>query len=251
MRDLAELQRRFYAIATGAAPLDDAADLIAGEHARVDVYRRMYRDRLVDAIADDYPKLVALHGDRWAAITTEYLRDCPPGDPDIHQAGRRFADFFVTRGLAWEADLARLEWARAEVFFGGDATPLARDQLAALDPAEFPSVPLHMIPASTLVEIQSNADDLWSAIEDGTEPPPPAAAARAVVVWRRGVVTVVHRTVDHDEAPCLRLLSNGTRFSEICESLAGAPDPAARAIELLLRWIDAELLDAAPRSTGP
>lgn len=245
MRELAELQRRFHAVATGTVPLDEAADLIAGDHARLGVYRRMYRDRLVDAIAADYPKLVTLLGPRWPELAERYLRVCAPAHPDIREAGRRLAEFLATTGGTWDADLARLEWARSDVFFGGDSIPLGRDRLAALDPAQFPSLRLRLVPAHAVVVLASNADDVWSAIEDGVEPPPPCPASRSVLVWRRDATTVVHRTLDEDEGTCVELLARGTAFSAICDALAATRDPAERAIELLLRWIDAELLDAA------
>ncbi|MGE0551035.1 MAG: putative DNA-binding domain-containing protein [Kofleriaceae bacterium] len=245
MADLGDLQRRFYAIATGAAPAADATELLAGDPARIEIYRSMYRDRLIDAIAADYPKLVSVLGEVWPEVATAYLRACPPAHPDIREAGRRLGEYLANDGRRYEAELARLEWARADVFYGPDATPLARERLAALDPAEFPTVRLVMVPAHAIVTLASNADARWSAIEDGQPPPPPAAGARTVVVWRRGTVTVVHRTVDVDEAACIAMLAAGTRFAEICEALAGAADPAARAIELLIRWIDAELLSGA------
>jgi hypothetical protein len=245
VRDLERLQRTFHAIATGAAPLDVAAELVEHRPERVEIYRRMYRDRLVDAIADDYPKLVALLGERWLATATAYLRDCPPSDPDIHRAGRRLAAFLSRIAAVWERDLALLEWARAEVFFGADATPLARHDLAELDAADFPTLPLRLVPASAFVELASNADDLWSAVEEGLVPPAVETTSRAVMVWRRRSLTVVHRTLDADEVPCVRLLVDGTQFSDLCEAVADAADPAARAIELLLRWIDAEMLDAS------
>lgn len=245
MSELAAIQRRFYALATGAASVDDATELLAGDPARIAIYRRMYRDRLVEAIAQDYPKLAALLGDEWHALAAEYLRDCPPSDPDIHHAGRRLAGFLVRRGRAWEADLARLEWARADVFFGADAAPLSRAELEGIDPASFPSLRLRMVPASAVVDVATNADDRWSAVEDGIAPPAPAVASRVVVVWRRGHMAVVHRTLDDDEVDLVRSLAVGTQFGHLCEALAQAPDPAARAAELLLRWLDAELLDGS------
>lgn len=245
MRELAAIQRRFHAVATGLAPFEEAADLIAGDHARLGMYRRMYRDRLVDAIAADYPKLAALLGSRWPELAETYLGACPPAHPDIRDAGRRLAEFLAVAGRTWDADLARLEWARADVFFGVDAIPLGRDRLAALDPGEFPSLRLRLVPAHASVVLASNADDVWSALEDGNEPPPQAPASRSVLVWRRGPTTVVHRTLDEDEATCVDLLARGGAFSALCEALVATRDPAARAIELLLRWTDAELLDAA------
>lgn len=245
MRELERLQRAFHALATGSASLDGAHELIAVRPERIAIYRRMYCDRLVEAIADDYPKLVTLLGTRWREIATAYIRECPPHDPDIHHAGRELAAFLSRTGAVWERDLARLEWARAEVFFAADATALARNQLTDLAPNDFPSLPLRLIPASALVELGSNADDLWSAVQDGLPPPSAESTSRAVIVWRRDLSTVVHRTLDADEVACVRLLATGAEFSTLCGALAEARDPAARAIELLLRWLDAEILDAA------
>ncbi|MGE3543252.1 MAG: putative DNA-binding domain-containing protein [Kofleriaceae bacterium] len=243
MADLAELQRRFHAIATGGLAATDAHELLSSNPARIAIYRSMYRDRLVDAIAADYPKLVAVLGDSWSEIAYAYLRACPPAHPDIREAGRRLAEFLRDRGHTHDAELAQLEWARADVFYGADAVPLARADLATLDPVEFPNLRLRLVPASAIVTLTSNADVRWSAIEDDLEPPEAWAASRAVVVWRRGI-TVIHRTLDPEEITCVELLGRGTTFGTICDALAAAPDPAARAIELLIRWLDAELLQA-------
>lgn len=245
MRDLAEIQRRFHAIATGATPLDDATELIRGEHTRISIYRRMYRDRLIEAIAGDFPKLVELLGHRWLPVIDGYLRECAPADPDIHHAGSRLPAFLATTGERWAHDLAKLEWARAEVFVGPDALPLTRAHLSALAPADFPNVRLQTVPASAFLDLGSNADELWSAVEERLRRPAPGPATRSVLIWRRGAMEVVHRTLDFDEAHCARFLATGATFSEVCECLAYATDPAARAIELLLRWVDAEMLDAA------
>lgn len=61
---------------------------------------------------------------------------------------------------------------------------------------------------------------MWDALEDAREPPAAVETTRTVLVWRRDV-TVIHRTLEENEA-----------------------DPAARAVELLLRWLDAGILRA-------
>lgn len=242
MRELEALQRRFYAAATGAAPLSTAEDLIAAGPSGLATYRRMYRDRLIEALAEDYPKLVAVLGARWQALVTDYVRAHPPAHPDLREAGRGLAGFLEGSGRDAEADLARLEWARADVFFGPDAAPLRLDELAAVAPEAFPHVPLSLVPSHAIVAVTSNADDVWSRLEDGEPPPPFAGAARRLCVWRRGAMTVVHRTLDPDEAPCLALLARGATFAQVCELLASAAEPAARATELLVRWIGAQLI---------
>jgi len=122
---------------------------------------------------------------------------------------------------------------------------MSRDDAAALPPEAFPRLPLGLVPASALVELATNADELWDAIEAERAPPAPAAAPRAVLVWRREL-TVIHRTLEPDEAGALRRVRGGASFGEVCEALAetGAADVVARALELLLRWLDAEAIGA-------
>jgi hypothetical protein len=167
------------------------------------------------------------------------------------------------------ADLARLERARTEVFDGPDATALAREDLAELDPAEFPSLRLRLVPSSRVVTIESDADEVWDAIEnpttngdgidtaptndsDGIETAPTndgdgieseraaAKQQRVILVWRRDLV-VLHRTLESDEARIVPSMIAGTTFGAACE-LLDEETAAERAIELLVRWLDAQIL---------
>lgn len=232
---------RFHAAITGAAPLDSAKDLIVrgdiDELARLGVYAHAYTARIADALVHDYPKLASLIDLR--GVTADYLRAYPPSQPSLRDVGAHLARFFDASGMARHlGELARLERARLEVFDGEDAAPLSRDELAALDPVEFPALRLRLVPSSRVVEMTTNADDLWDALEDGREPPAVTDASRVVLVWRREY-TVIHRTLDADEARVASALADGTSFGEICEQLDA---PAERAIALLVRWLDAQCL---------
>lgn len=245
---LAELQLRFHAACTGAAPLDSAAELVRADGiepvSRLHVYAHAYVARIAGVLAKDFPKLRALLGDeRFDELVVPYLRAHPPRHPSLREAGARLAEFLAASGDALAADLARLERARIEAFDGADAAPLTRDELASVDPAAFPSLALRLVPTAMLVDLATNADDVWDAIEDGRDPPPRADAARTVAVWRRDI-TVIHRTLEPDEAAALRVLAGGASFADICEVLAATAtgDVVERALELLLRWLDAELV---------
>ena len=159
------------------------------------------------------------------------------------------------------ADLARLERARIEVFDGPDATALSRDDLATMGPEDFPSLPLRLIPSSRVVTLETTADDVWDAIEndgqndgqnggqndgqnggqnDGQSSDETHAEHRVVLVWRRDL-KVFHRTLDADEARIVPAMIAGTTFGGACELLDEAT-AAERAIELLVRWLDAQIL---------
>jgi hypothetical protein len=232
---------RFHAAITGLAPLESARELVVSDTIdaldRLHVYRHAYTARLSDVIVHDYPKLA--RSTDLPALVPDYLRAHPPAHPSLRELGANVAQYAIARGLEPHlVDLAALERARTEVFDGPDVEALGRDRLAELDPAEFPALRLQLVPASHVVALATNADDIWDAIEDERELPVPASASRTVLVWRRDYV-VVHRTLESDEARVAQSLAAGTTFGELCDELDAS---AERALELLVRWIDAEIL---------
>lgn len=244
MADLAALQRTFYDRVVRHAP---EGDLIATGD--IGVYARMYASRLYDTLADDYPKLrVALGDERFAEVVAQYLRAHPPSSFTLRDTGLALPGFLRDAAIApaWAADLAALERARIEVFDGPDAEPLAQDAVAALGD-ELPGLVMAWVPSSVVVPLAWTVDDQWSAIEDGQPAAEPEATSRVVLVWRRDVA-VLHRTLDDDEARLAASIAAGARFAEVCEVLGELHGDAAgaRAVELLLRWLGAETLDAAP-----
>lgn len=243
MTTLAEQLRGFHAAVTGAAPLESARALIdedaaADGLARLHVYAHAYTARIAGVLAQDYPKLEAVRGSL-RELTAAYLRAYPPGHPSLREAGLHVARFLADRGEpAHLVELARLERARVEVFDGADAPPLGRADVEALGPEDFPGFRLALVPAHRLVELATSADDLWDAVEAERELPPPVDRRGTVLVWRRDV-TVIHRTLEPDEARVMGALAAGTSFADACELLGGSPE---RALELLVRWLDAGIL---------
>jgi len=243
--DLATLQRQFYDRVTAGAPTDG---LIASGD--LEIYADMYATRLHDALGEDYPKLRAALGDEaFAAITTDYLRAHPPRSFTLRDAGIALAGHLRAGALAppWAADLAALERARVEVFDGPDADPLAHADVVARGD-QLPELVLAWVPSSAVVPLAWTVDDLWSAIEDERPTSEPACEARMVLVWRRDT-SVLHRTLDADEAALARPIAGGARFADACEVLGQlhGDDASGRAAELLLRWLQDAAL-AAPNS---
>jgi hypothetical protein len=240
MTDLAALQRQFYDRVVSGEPADG---LIASGD--VEVYAGMYTTRLIDAIAEDYPKLrVALGEDRFGDVVARYVRAHPPSSFTLREAGAALAAFLRESELAppWAADLAALERARVEVFDGPDAEPLTQEAVAALGEA-LPELGLAWVPASVVVPLAWTVDDLWSAIEDEQPFEEPRAEARVVLAWRRDL-SVLHRTLDADEGRLAPMIAQGASFAVVCEVLGELHGDAAsgRAVELLLRWLGAAAL---------
>lgn len=254
MVSLATLQRQFLdrvaGRVSGSAAGDDIPEgLIASGD--LDIYTRIYASRLLDALSDDYPKLHAALGTTFTRIAEGYLRARPPRSFTLREAGAELPAHLQSHADAppWAADLAALERARLEVFDGPDAAPLAQAEAIALGD-QLAELALRWVPSSQIVAIGWTIDDLWSAIEDDGPWSEPAPADRVVLVWRRDL-SVLHRTLDPDEAAVARSIGAGARFAEVCEVLGHAHGEAAvtRAAELLMRWLAAEAI-AAPAARG-
>jgi hypothetical protein len=250
---LAEQLALFHAAMVGATPIAEAALALheqgVDRETRMRVYVHAYLSRLGGVLEEHYPKLRSLLGDAaFRPLVRDYLRAHPPSDPSLREAGAllsRFLFHTAPKHLL-HIDLARLERARIEAFDGPDADVLTRDGVAALPPDQFPSLRLALVPTAKLLLLTSNADDVWDALEDAREPPAAVETTRTVLVWRRDV-TVIHRTLEEDEASALQQTSSyshGLEFAGVCKAFAMQADPAARAVELLLRWLDAGILRA-------
>jgi len=226
---LAESQRLFWDLLRGERrPLDGFVGTPALPAAeRVGIYARMFLDRQVEVLQETFPKVAAALGsDGFREIAARYVLAHPSEHPDLGQLGRRFAAFLERPDLA---DLARLEWARGEVFDEREAPALSAEEFARLaqDPDAFMHHSIRLIPALRLLRLEHDVGPLWEGSAK-------AAGARpsSLVVWRAGF-EVYHVEVDPDEARAVQLAAEGAALADVC----GALDEPGRAAEMLQGWL--------------
>jgi hypothetical protein len=262
---LSELQSLFYRVVAG----DDDASMGALERAcdhnpaqpartRISLYAGMYHSRLTEALHADFPKVAALLGEpsftRLAAI---YIRLYPSEHYDIGRVGRHFASFlreWPEAGLREDAaDLAALEWARAEVFIERDQRSLERHAWVELLAADPSTTHVALIPALRLVHLTHDVMPLFRAIVEGSHPCAPTKELGTLVVWRVGLgPQVFHARVSTQEAIALERARMGATVAEICGPFADCIDPAEAAFTALSSWGDEGLIAAsAARTAGP
>jgi hypothetical protein len=244
---------------------------------RLDVYANMYFFRLLDCLKEDFPKLLeALGAGRFHNLATDYLLACPSAHPSLRYVGERLPAFLAGHALGREcpvlADLARLEWARADLFDAADAATLTREHLATLPQDEAGDVHLRLVPACTLLNLDHDAPRLWHAMNDRSKtrgaahdeshaagggptclhegdaeaPALPESSPRRtpVRVWRQGFA-VFHRPIGDDEAASLEAIRAGDALGRIAQRLsAGRTERQATDLvgALLQSWIDDGLL---------
>jgi hypothetical protein len=266
-------------VGRGAARPGDLDALIVGDERlssfdRLDIYANMYFFRLLDCLKEDYPRLLeALGPARFHNLVTDYLLVHPSSHPSLRHVGTRLADFLAGHALESEcpglADLARLEWARADIFDAADARPLARADLAALPQDTAGEARLALVPACRLLRLAHDAARAWRELKeradgragaaagggagcahgDGDHADPPPRIARrptAVRVWRHGFA-VHHRSIDDDEIDSLEGLRAGDTLGVIAQRLSAGRTPeraTARLGALLQGWIEDALIAA-------
>ena len=231
----------------------DASDRLA-PHARLDIYASMYFFRLLDCLADDFPKTKERLGDaHFNNLITDYLLAHPPSHYSLREAGRALPGFLAGHELATTfpaaGDTAQLEWARVDVFDDFDVSALNRDTLLEGSEQEPEYFSIRFIPAARLVEVDSRVLAQWDSPEDAFDPADPGEGTVAVVVWRKGF-RVLHRRAVEDEARCFAALAQaGVTLPELAEMLlkpdASAERTSERFAALLELWIQNELLTDA------
>lgn len=246
---LRETQALFHALVTRAPGAEGVAvdscfvgtqDLSAAE--RVEIYARMYRGRMVDALREDFPKIAEILGDEsFGTAVANYLREHPSEHPDLGRIGRRFEDYLRSAPPAGApvdlADLAALEWARAEVFLEADGAPATRAALKQIELAAFAGTRLRFVSAFRLLSLEHDPLPAWRALEAGAPVPDPTRRPTRIAVWRPAF-EVFHTDLPTDEVEAVRRALAGSPISEVCEAFATRPSPAEAAHAAIGGWFD-------------
>jgi hypothetical protein len=110
---------------------------------RLEIYNRQYWWRLLASMAEDFPGLQAILGQRrFEALCKAYLADCPSRSFTLRNLGRDLEKWLM-RHPRWAGskhnvalDMVRLEWADIEAFDGKAEPSLRREDFARVPPAK-------------------------------------------------------------------------------------------------------------------
>jgi hypothetical protein len=157
---------------------------------RVGVYHGMYLARMREALESDYPALARFLGPvEWERLVAAYVEAHPSRSYTLNALGRHLPEFVGTAGVrrpAFCRDLARLEWAVAEVFDAPETPPLSGADIAAVEPGAWAKARLVPVAALCLVVLGHDAGAHLDSLRDGVRRNPPVRRRRnRVVVYRR------------------------------------------------------------------
>lgn len=214
-------------------------NLTAGE--RIAIYANAYYARLIECMGDTFPVLKATLGQpAFSGFVFAYLQEFPSRSYTLGKLGEHFVRFLETtrpddefddarnRGelpAGWPdflIDLARLEWAIAEVF---DAPGTERmETLTSITSAELEindldAVRVKLAPNLRLISTRFPVNDFYTTVRrapDAVPVVPPAPATSYIAISRRDYIVRRH-DLNHAQYILLRELQGGRRLGQALE----------------------------------
>jgi hypothetical protein len=251
MSDLADLQRDFqrYVLrgdSTVAGSINGTRRVPATT--RLAIYSQAYRLRLIDALANNFPRLQQLLGEREFALTAQgYIDEHPSRTASIRWYGSALPQQLARAHpeRPWLSELARWEWAITTAFDARDATALLPQSLVGIEPQHWPALVFDFHPSVQHLRMRTNAPVLFKALSQEQPATAPVMLEReqSWLIWRQALKTQ-YRSMSEDEAAALDAMRGGATFAATCDLLRKwHPDDrvASEAAGTLKRWIVDEL----------
>jgi hypothetical protein len=250
---LAQLQAQFqaYLLGQSTALLDSVANTPPlGAADRLAVYRFAYGQRLVDALGNDFPGLLALLGQAgFAELARGYLAHHPSRHGSLRWLGRSLIAYIeggATAALSPLAlDMARFDWAVAQAFDAADQPPITMLDVLALPPAAWETFRLGFADSLSLFSGDAVIGDLRRALLREIAGDLAASGEQvAWLVWRQNE-EIQFRSATAQEDIGLAYMRAGGTFGGLCERLAAieaVEAPARRAAELVKDWVERDMV---------
>lgn len=170
MASLRELQHSF-----AAALRDPSVACAVLPPANLAIYRNNAGAGFHKALALTFPVLQRRVGeDYFRQLAHEYRRRFPSHSGDLHWVGREFAGFlddYLSSEYLWLADLARLEWSRAECLVAAELPSISANALARFAAQEFEHLVFGLQPALKLHSSSYPVFTVWLANQTENAPP--------------------------------------------------------------------------------
>lgn len=142
---------------------------------RFNVYRNNVVAGLTATLKDAFPAVARITGEEFfLAMGRIYVALDPPASPIMLDYGRGFADFVESfepaAGLAYLADVARIERAWAEAYHAAEAEPLEAAAFAGIGADDLPHLSVTLHPSLRILRSPFPALTIWQMNIAGGEP---------------------------------------------------------------------------------
>jgi hypothetical protein len=178
------------------------------------IYRNNVYMSLIEALADNFPTVVALVGrEFFDSMTREYVANCKPSSPSLLEYGRDFPEFIesfhAARGLPYLADVSRLDLAWLNSWSAADAQAMQLADLQAVAADALLDCAVETHPAARLVVSEWPIASIWHAHQT-------AEPDLTLLQWKaecalitRPEAEVLVSSLNEDQARCVQALCSG------------------------------------------
>ena len=253
----ASLQPILFAAICDPEPVSEAAQALITDHpplspkARIEIYAEMYWLRMRDTLRVSFPAVHSALGDHdFDALVADFLRQHPSTHHSLDRLGVPFAAFLRT-GHPEQADVAALEWARAESFIALDGPVVPFSELQSIPAESWGELSLKAHPSVRVLELERDPQPVLRAQRDAAPIPLALEALTSMVVWRTGSV-VFHAPISTREATAVQALIEGASLPELLAPFEDLDDGGVSAFEALQSWFSEGMVSALSRvGSGP
>jgi hypothetical protein len=238
MLSLREMQRRAY---RAIVLEENVLPLTRSREARLEVYRNNARETFRKTLAATYPVVQRLVGDAcFRGLAAHFMRDFPSRAGDLGAFGTELATlldiYYRDTQFAYLSDVARLEWACAEVETAADSAPFDLLELASVHDEQHAALRFAMRPSVRLVSSRYPVLRIWHANQaDDVSPVDLGAGGERVLVARRGTELRL-QALDAGTFAFARSLADGEPLAEAFDAgraADGGFDPGVALGELV------------------
>lgn len=192
---------------------------------RLEIYYNAYRLRLLEVLAEDFPKLQTLMGEEdFETLGRRYIAAYPSVYFSVRDFGKNLPAFLQAseayKPYPYFAEMAAFEWALGNTLDAANAEMVGIAQLKTIEPAQWGSLSLRFQPAFQILNFAWDTPNIWQAIENDEAPrsPKKLQAPLSWIVWRFELQSHF-RSVNTEKALILEMFKTGACFGEICEQL--------------------------------
>ena len=139
---------------------------------RLEIYNRVYWFRILSALAEDFPGLAAVIGQKaFDRLLEAYLTECPSRSWTLRDLGKRLEGWlrehleYVPKVERIAVDMVRLEWADIAAYDDPELVPLKESDLAGLGEGSV----LHLQPHLQLLDLDYPVDELLLKLRDESD----------------------------------------------------------------------------------
>jgi hypothetical protein len=195
------------------------------------IYYNAYRLRLLDILAEDYPKLqLFMSNEAFDECIILYIDAYPSRNFSVRNFGQHLNTFLRDTppyaDSPYLSELATFEWALNDTLDASDAEIFQLETLQTIPAEKWGDLQFTFHPSLQIMHFEWDTVKLWQAIKPAKDStcdlenliPPKLTTSVTWIAWRNDLQSQ-YRSLTELQATMLQILKENQNFAELCEQL--------------------------------